>query len=260
MKDIIKSLKDLGLEIANSESTATSEWLKTTAKLYEQLLLADYLEKRKASLDAIEDSLKENIGQVIDSNPMEIETPKEKAPSMENLTDEIRKVPIPQGPPVSPNQRSIYDEPNVIVDEEPAKKEIVEEKVIEEPAAIEEEVAEAVPEVKKQPVQAKLEKVAKKEAKVSIAEKAATAPKKSLNDVLSGSALKFGLNDRIAFVKHLFNGSQEDFNRVVSQLNSFNSQQEALDFVEHIVKPEYNWKSKEEFAERFMETLENRYA
>lgn len=259
MKDIIKSLKDLGLEIANSESTATSEWLKSTAKLYEQLLLADYLEKRKASLNAIEKSLIENIGQVIDSKQIEIETPKEKAPSMENLTDEIRKVPIPQGPPVSPNQRSIYDEPNVIVDDEPAKKGIIEDKGIEEPAAVE-EVAEVISEVKEQPVQAKLEKVAKKEAKVSIAEKAATAPKKSLNDVLSGSALKFGLNDRIAFVKHLFNGSQEDFNRVVSQLNSFSSQQEALDFVEHIVKPEYNWKSKEEFAERFMETLENRYA
>ena len=42
------------------------------------------------------------------------------------------------------------------------------------------------------------------------------APKKSLNDTLQGD-IQIGLNDRIAFVKNLFDGSQEDFNRVVSQ-------------------------------------------
>ena len=46
------------------------------------------------------------------------------------------------------------------------------------------------------------------------------APKKSLNDKFLGD-IKIGLNDRIAFVKHLFDESQEDFNRVISQLNTF---------------------------------------
>ena len=44
------------------------------------------------------------------------------------------------------------------------------------------------------------------------------APKKSLNDKIRND-IQIGLNDRIAFVKNLFGGSQEDFNRVVYQLN-----------------------------------------
>ena len=53
--------------------------------------------------------------------------------------------------------------------------------------------------------------------------------KKSLNDRLAGNVLKFGLNDRIGFVKDLFDGSQEDFNRAVSQLNTLGTLKEAFD-------------------------------
>ena len=44
--------------------------------------------------------------------------------------------------------------------------------------------------------------------------------KKSLNDSLHNN-LQLGLNDRIAFVNNLFEGNQGDFNRVISQINSF---------------------------------------
>ena len=116
MKDIIKSLKDLGLEIVNSDSTATKDWLKTTAKLYEQLLLTDYLEKRNASLNAIEDELVERIGQVTASTPIEIKQPEATSPVIESLGQEIREVPIPQGPPVSNIQESIYEEPEPLIE------------------------------------------------------------------------------------------------------------------------------------------------
>ena len=69
----------------------------------------------------------------------------------------------------------------------------------------------------------------------SVAEKAQSTEKKSLNDRLAGGALKFGLNDRIGFVKDLFDGSAEDFNRVVSQLNTLGSLGEAQDFLTHIL-------------------------
>ena len=65
------------------------------------------------------------------------------------------------------------------------------------------------------------------------------AQKKSLNDKLQGD-IQIGLNDRIAFVKNLFGGSQEDFNRVVSQLNSFKTPKEAKKFINKIVKPDYD--------------------
>ncbi|WP_413514049.1 hypothetical protein [Myroides odoratus] len=83
--------------------------------------------------------------------------------------------------------------------------------------------------------------------------------KKSINDIYRGSIM-VGLNDRIAFEKHLFANSSEDFNRVLSQLNTVGTFDEARSFVEHLVKPEYNnWDGKEEYAERFMALIEKRF-
>jgi len=85
------------------------------------------------------------------------------------------------------------------------------------------------------------------------------AQKKSLNDKLQGD-IQIGLNDRIAFVKNLFGGSQEDFNRVVSQLNSFKTLKEAKKFINKIVKPDYDWTDKEEVEERFMSIVERKFS
>jgi hypothetical protein len=93
----------------------------------------------------------------------------------------------------------------------------------------------------------------------SVAEKALSTEKKSLNDRLAGGALKFGLNDRIGFVKDLFDGSAEDFNRVVSQLNTLGSLGEAQDFLTTHIAPEYGWADNEETAERFMAAVEQRF-
>lgn len=82
----------------------------------------------------------------------------------------------------------------------------------------------------------------------------------SLNDTLSKN-ISIGLNDRIGFEKHLFGGSSEDLNRVLSQLSTFSTFAEAQEFIEDMVKPDYNnWAGKEEFAARFMEIIENKFA
>ncbi|UAM97358.1 hypothetical protein K8354_13655 [Polaribacter litorisediminis] len=85
------------------------------------------------------------------------------------------------------------------------------------------------------------------------------AKPKSLNDKLSGH-IQIGLNDRIVFVKNLFEGSQEDFNRVISQLNTLKSDQEAKDFIDKMVKPDYNWSNHEELEIRFLEIIERKFA
>ena len=85
------------------------------------------------------------------------------------------------------------------------------------------------------------------------------APKKSLNDKFLGD-IKIGLNDRIAFVKHLFDESQEDFNRVISQLNTFKTAKEAKKFIHKMVKPDYNWSGKEEFEKRLMMVVERKFS
>jgi len=84
--------------------------------------------------------------------------------------------------------------------------------------------------------------------------------KKSLNDKLKSGGLKIGLNDKIAFIKHLFDGENEDYDRVISQLNTKESFKNAKDFIETMVKPDYNnWVNKEEFETRFMEIIEGKF-
>ncbi len=83
---------------------------------------------------------------------------------------------------------------------------------------------------------------------------------KTLNEKLS-AGINVGLNDRIAFVKNLFADSNEDYNRVISQLNTFDTMQEAQEFIDDMVKPDYNnWNGKEEYQERFMEIIEKKFA
>jgi hypothetical protein len=84
--------------------------------------------------------------------------------------------------------------------------------------------------------------------------------KKTLNDALKGKALTFGLNDKIAFIKHLFDGNNEDFERVVSQINTSQSFEEVSTLIQNIIKPDYNhWEGKDEFEERFMNIIQSKF-
>lgn len=84
--------------------------------------------------------------------------------------------------------------------------------------------------------------------------------KKSLNDKLKSGGIHIGLNDKIAFIKHLFDGSREDYERVLSQINTADSYKDARNLIQDIVKPDYNnWKGKEDFEERFMEIIESKF-
>ncbi len=81
----------------------------------------------------------------------------------------------------------------------------------------------------------------------------------ALNDAMSKS-IAIGLNDRIGFVQHLFNDSNEDFNRVISQLNTFDTFEEAKTFINEMVIPDYNyWVGEEDYIERFMAIVEKKF-
>ncbi len=84
---------------------------------------------------------------------------------------------------------------------------------------------------------------------------------KSLNDKLSNKEIKIDLNNRLAFVKHLFDGSTEDYNRVLSQLKTIDSHERSVSFIENMVKPDHNnWQGKEEYEDRFMEIIERKFS
>ena len=85
-----------------------------------------------------------------------------------------------------------------------------------------------------------------------------TPKPKSVND--QWGRLAVGLNDRTAFVQHLFLGDVEGFNRVLSQINTFETLDEVNDFLRDQVKPEYNnWDGKEAVADRLMRLVQQRF-
>lgn len=83
--------------------------------------------------------------------------------------------------------------------------------------------------------------------------------KRSLNDKLN-TGIKIGLNDRIAFTNHLFEGSSETYNSVLSQLNTISSFPKTKEFIENEIKPKFNnWNDKEAYEERFMAIIERKF-
>ncbi|MFV8392350.1 hypothetical protein [Flavobacterium sp. LB2P6] len=104
--------------------------------------------------------------------------------------------------------------------------------------------------------------------KESVAEEEKTVPAKeetvepktvSLNEKLA-KGINIDLNDRIAFIKHLFGNSSEDYNRVLNQLITFDTFYETRDFIQEMVKPDYNnWEGKQEYEERFMDIVEKKF-
>lgn len=82
---------------------------------------------------------------------------------------------------------------------------------------------------------------------------------KSVNDIFKKS-IHVGLNDKIAFIKHLFGNQTEDYNRVISQLNTMSTETEALTFIEEVIKPDYGfWEGKEAYEERFLSLITARF-
>ena len=82
---------------------------------------------------------------------------------------------------------------------------------------------------------------------------------KKLNESLI-KGFNIGLNDKIAFTKSLFEGNEEDYSRVVSQIQTYTSWDEAFNFLNNIVKPDYNnWEGKEEIEKRFLKCIESNF-
>lgn len=122
----------------------------------------------------------------------------------------------------------------------------------------EEPVVEETKEEAKEEEKEEVIEVVKADEPEKVEETIEETPKPAIEKVTKG--ITIGLNDRVGFVNHLFGGSNEDFNRVLSQLNTFDTFQDAQNFIEDLVKPDYNeWKGKEDYAERFLEVVENKF-
>ena len=196
------------------------------------------------------------------------EPEEEEKPVLEEIVEEADKNVI---------QPEAVQEVAAVLGEEAVEEIIAEEKPAFEPIFQLEAEEEAAPEEKKvkledflgdykDPVFVKPDEVSLFPSETKSDEPKAEEPKKeealkpaSVNEGASKS-IAIGLNDRIGFVNHLFNGSNEDFNRVLSQLNTFDTFEEAKTFINEMVIPDYNyWVGEEEYIERFMAIVEKKF-
>lgn len=223
LNDKINKLNELLKAIEDTHDYSSLR--ETVAEIYEEVLVLEFTEARKKELNKILLQVEKRVSgsspevevKVASNPPAEVF--EEKPSSF--MSDEIKVVPIPQGPP-KPNQ--VKEVPPPAKAEEPIK--------AEEPRV-----------EKKEPVE-----------KPSSEKRLA-----SVNDRANQGPLKLGLNDRIAFVKHLFNGSQEDLGRVLNQLNTMTSISEVEDFLQAVKADYNNWEGKEEYEERLVEMLTVRF-
>jgi len=72
--------------------------------------------------------------------------------------------------------------------------------------------------------------------------------------------VNIGLNDRIAFIKNLFNNDADKYTYFIKRLNAFESYDEALSFIKNEIKPQFdNWEAKEEYELRLLQLLELKF-
>ena len=81
---------------------------------------------------------------------------------------------------------------------------------------------------------------------------------KAINDKVN-SGLHIGLNDRTTFIKQLFDDSTDDYLRVLSQINSMSTFEEAHLFIQSQVRLDYNWTEKEAYVDRFLSVIQKSF-
>lgn len=244
------------------------------AKIYEQLSVLKFVEDYIGTTPNLKESREEILAKVIDaSERSEIDASESSSMRVveeitsvsEDLKEELEIVSeITEESVVEARELEVLEELQQSFELEIETVETVAEQVIETPeeehkaeGQVQLTLAEEIKEAISADLATSMFEAATKETPVFV--RPETPKKRSINDAVSQN-LQIGLNDRIAFVKHLFDNSQEDFNRVVSQLNSFSSEQEAREFVENFVKPDYNWEGKEEYEERLLILIERKFS
>ena len=90
-------------------------------------------------------------------------------------------------------------------------------------------------------------------------EKDISNDKKNINDQFS-KKLSVDNNERLAFIKHLFDGDRNNYERVLNQTLTLGSWSEVSNLISSKVKIEYNnWKGKEDIADRFLTVLQKSF-
>lgn len=233
----------LAEEKKSKESNAEDSF-KTTNKVIHQL--EEEAEEKITEVEVVAEVTSEPVAEVVEVVEVaEIESVKEVA--------EIAKVETVAEVAVETEEEIIILEDVKEITEQPFDE--IENLLFTEEEIVEDDVEE-IKDVKKGTLEDELEGTISVDVMADLFEKVDL--RKSLNDQLQNT-IQIDLNDRIVFVKHLFDGNQSDFNRVVSQLNTFKTEKEAKKFINKMIKPDYDWSNKEEYEARLFSIIERRF-
>lgn len=234
LSNLIKELKALAESILEENEAHDLETrLEQSRELYEKLLILRHFEKEEALVNPVEDEIVEvsNVEPIVEEVIQTVEVSlaetkeKDKTASLEPVKED--KPQVEEDVPLSLNDLFVPTFEGI-------KEDFSQKEEFKDTVSLDE--TENMFEVKKE------------------------APRQlSLNDKLVGSSIQVGLNDRIAFVNKLFNFSQSDFNKVLSRLNECKSKEEALKYFQYQVKPNYNWKGKEDLEDRLVYLIERKF-
>ena len=290
MKKVLENeLISLAHRILKMRGKANVEQLKTEAgELYEKLILLDFADKH---FDGLQPTIgKEKFKQTI-ADKFKVERDHEHYPDgteynpeaiSEPNTEKIKDI-VSQMPPESEEVDGLVDSTHQPTDHETKKEadgiygvsfdDLPDFEPAEKPSNKKSNDQDKKPEDKQDAAnnnveekqktsQKSQEKPEQKELKKTSFGKLkdSETQKKSLNKKLVKD-LKLGLNNRVAFTKHLFDGNKDALNDCIKNINNCKDFTEAKLFIEQDIKPKYDyWKAKDEYEERFFNLVENKFS
>jgi hypothetical protein len=228
-KQIQEDLSRLAAELSRpGRSSGTVELKQLCARIYEKLCILEYLEKQVEGETGKQDTASFDSKSFREQNwfvePEPVPQPEHQEDLVEPLMEKIKDI-VAQMPRESQQIDALIE--RVLPSDEPGRKQL-------------EEIAS---EYQQMPVFERKKPQEEKQDAKRINDTQMSRPKSINDQVIDG--IKIGLNDRLAFVNKLFDGSSEDYNRVMSQIATMNSMAEVQDFIERQVKPDYNWEQQE---------------
>jgi|SRR5690606_30571327 len=259
-KKVREQITALAKQLIEEEKTfKTASAKELVGELYEKLTVLEYLEKQlEDDSEEITDSLDSKSFREENwfTEPIPVPQPDDREDLIEPLMEKIKDI-VAQMPEEGEQIDELLDEmlpqtqqtTPIEMPEKPSVKYAKND--LEEFAS----TYQQTPVFERKPMELFPKSVEGQEASKTLSESRA----KSLNDTVN-KGLNIGLNDRLAFIKHLFEGQTEDYTRVLSQINTMESYEAAQNFIKGNVKPDYNhWLNKDEYSERFMNIVEKSF-
>ncbi len=252
-KKIYSEIKVLANQLlANGNDLDITTIKQTTAMLYEKLILLEYLEFQKSENKSINEASALDSKSFREENwfqdPKPVPQPQHRDDLAEPLIEKIKDI-VAQ----MPQEGQQVDEllagilPNL-----PDGKQRKEH--------VKNELEEFAEHYKEMPIFERKDTKDNKQDLVFPESNKSTHEKSRSIDEKLNTSLNIGLNDRHAFIKHLFDNNVDDYTRVLSQINTLSSFDAAETFIKGKVKPDYNyWLKKDEYSERFMAIIEKSF-